>query len=98
MSVDSRCRDSDGKIGVDCDMLLDVIIKARYRRAIASTRWHFCTNCSQWPAVAYEEVKNPEHPPTDGLCQECVEKRKRKHCRWWEESVSNRRLIPKVPR
>jgi hypothetical protein len=21
--------------------------------------------------VAYEEVKNPEHPPTDGLCPEC---------------------------
>ena len=54
-------------------------------RAIASTRWHFCTNCSQWPAVAYEEVKNPEHPPTDGLCPECLEKRKRKSCRWWEE-------------
>ena len=66
-------------------------------RAIASTRWHFCTNCSQWPAVAYEEVKNPEHPPTDDLCPEYVEKRKRKRCRWWEESASNRRLILQYP-
>ena len=66
-------------------------------RAIASTRWHFCTNCSQWPAVAYEKVKNPEHPPTDDLCPEYVEKRKRKRCRWWEESVSNRRLILQYP-
>jgi hypothetical protein len=43
-------------------------------------------------------VKNPEHPPIDGFCPECIEKRTRKNCRWWKNSISNGRSIPKVPR
>ena len=79
-----------------------ICLRRDYKSAVppsnSSTRWHFCTNCSHWPAVAYEEVKNPEYPPIDAFCPECIEKRARKNCRWWENSVSKRTSIPRVPR
>jgi hypothetical protein len=46
-----------------------------YRRLEISDRWHFCTNCSGWPAADYVELEYPEYLLKGSLCLECITKR-----------------------
>src|SRR6266496_4719311 len=41
-----------------------------YRRNQESEVWHFCCNCSQWPAEDYIEQRHLRS--TDELCSECI--------------------------
>jgi hypothetical protein len=40
--------------------------------------WHFCSNCSKWPASDYDEQVNP--PMFGELCNECKAKRRDGTC------------------
>ena len=58
----------------------------RYRRAAGEKAWHFCQNCSQWPATAFEEAAPPGLPaaPPNGVeCRECTSLRERKECAFY---------------
>jgi hypothetical protein len=50
-----------------------------YRRKKGSETWHFCANCSNWPAGDYEEQVTA--PSTGELCNECRAKRLERNCR-----------------
>ncbi|HEV8725255.1 MAG TPA: response regulator [Candidatus Binatia bacterium] len=43
-----------------------------YRRKPESEVWHFCRNCSQWPAEDYIEQRHLRS--TDEVCSECIVK------------------------
>jgi hypothetical protein len=40
-----------------------------YRKSNDSVTWHFCRNCSYWPAEDYEDQMQP--PGTGQICNEC---------------------------
>jgi len=40
-----------------------------YRRREGHDTWHWCKNCSTWPADDYEEISSK--PTTGELCNEC---------------------------
>lgn len=46
-----------------------------YRRLPECEKWHFCSNCSDWPKSHYIEIHHPEHLLKGSLCLECVTKR-----------------------
>lgn len=49
-----------------------------YRRRKGNDTWHFCTNCSNWPASGYDAQTNK---PTSGeFCNECLAKRDNGTC------------------
>jgi CheY-like chemotaxis protein len=50
-----------------------VATNALYRRKHNTDLWHFCSNCTNWPAVDFDENKT-DHPPFDKICAECVQK------------------------
>jgi hypothetical protein len=50
-----------------------------YRKTKGSDSWHFCSNCSGWPADNYEEQAMA--PGTGELCNECRVKRREGNCR-----------------
>lgn len=54
---------------------------ARYRRRPGSGIWHFCQNCPQWPAEAYEEA--PELPDSEIECAECASLRDAGECAFY---------------
>lgn len=43
-----------------------------YRKAIGNSVWHFCSNCSTWPADDYIGSFGPEQIGQEGLCSECL--------------------------
>ncbi|HEY3304719.1 MAG TPA: hypothetical protein VGL70_14405 [Candidatus Binatia bacterium] len=58
-----------------------------YRRALETDAcrkkndgdtWHFCSNCSNWPAKNYDEQTSP--PMFGELCNECKAKRRDGTC------------------
>jgi hypothetical protein len=58
-----------------------------YRRALETDTcrkkndgdtWHFCSNCSNWPAINYDEQISP--PMFGELCNECKAKRRDGTC------------------
>ena len=50
-----------------------------YRSKRGSDTWHFCRNCSNWPASDYDERSRK---PTSGeLCNQCLAKRRAGDCR-----------------
>jgi len=49
-----------------------------YRRKAHSDVWHWCTNCSNWPAEDYETRLSP--PPQAKLCAQCAFKRVKRTC------------------
>ncbi|MBN2322447.1 MAG: hypothetical protein JXQ30_01835 [Spirochaetes bacterium] len=50
-----------------------------YRRLRGVDIWHWCKNCSKYPAKKFEERHTK---PTSGkLCDECLGKEKNKKCR-----------------
>lgn len=51
-----------------------------YRRRKTSDTWHWCTNCSNWPAKA-ESVESATKPSSGELCDECKAKQKAGTCR-----------------
>lgn len=53
-----------------------------YRRKKDSDTWHFCTNCSNWPASDYVEQTKPgsERPSGGELCDECKGKDGASNC------------------
>lgn len=49
-----------------------------FRRQHGSETWHFCSNCSAWPTVDYDERR--ERPLDTEPCQECQDKWTAGHC------------------
>jgi hypothetical protein len=49
-----------------------------YRRALKSTTWHFCRNCSFWPRKEFEQRTGV--PEEGALCAECKVLRGRENC------------------
>jgi hypothetical protein len=43
-----------------------------YRKAVDSKVWHFCSNCTTYPAENYVSALLPQHGVDAGLCTECV--------------------------
>ncbi len=46
-----------------------------YRRASENLVWHFCRNCSTWPADDFTEVTTSQHLLRGSLCLECIANR-----------------------
>lgn len=42
-----------------------------YRRAPDDALWHFCKNCSQWPAQG-QTIGSFPHLQSQDLCSECL--------------------------
>jgi uncharacterized protein (DUF433 family) len=51
-----------------------------YRRSEGHDTWHWCRNCSSWPASNYEEKKNSRRPRAAELCNECSAKQQTGSC------------------
>lgn len=49
-----------------------------YRRGRQQDTWHFCLNCSTWPARDFETT--PQRPVSGELCNECEAKHKAGTC------------------
>ncbi len=54
-----------------------------HRRTNNSQNWHFCINCSQWPATDYEQTI--DRPLARNLCIECKKLIKDKKCELLEK-------------
>ncbi|MCD6569057.1 hypothetical protein J7K70_02900 [bacterium] len=52
---------------------------ATYRRRKDSDTWHWCRNCSNWPASDYEEKFTK--PSSGELCDQCKAKEKKGECK-----------------
>jgi hypothetical protein len=50
----------------------------RYRKTKGENVWHYCRNCSLWPASGYEE--SDAAPPAGEVCVECRSKDDRREC------------------
>lgn len=50
-----------------------------YRRPSGSDVWHWCSNCSRYPATDYET--SPSTPRTGELCRECRKREEGGDCR-----------------
>ncbi len=63
----------------------------RFRRARGGDAWHFCQNCSSWPADDFEEaapandygLDNPPVPPGGVQCEECKSLRDSRECAFY---------------
>jgi len=42
-----------------------------FRRRKDSQKWHFCTNCSEWPTADYVTEYGDFVPQSDEVCWEC---------------------------
>jgi len=53
-----------------------------YRKKDDKDRWHFCTNCTNWPQDDYDQKELPAgQRPSDGeLCDQCLGKEKNGTC------------------
>lgn len=49
-----------------------------YRKTKGSDTWHYCKNCSKWPASNYEESQSK--PSSGELCNECRGKESNGSC------------------
>jgi hypothetical protein len=49
------------------------------RRAVGRGPWHFCMNCANWPASAYEATTDPV--PEDEICKGCQRQSATGNCR-----------------
>jgi hypothetical protein len=49
-----------------------------YRRRKGKDAWHFCSNCSNWPASDYDERQRK--PTTGELCIQCRAKNRDGNC------------------
>jgi uncharacterized protein (DUF433 family) len=49
-----------------------------YRRRVGRDTWHWCKNCSFWPADGYEE--NSSKPRAGDFCNECRAKQAAGNC------------------
>jgi DNA-binding NtrC family response regulator len=75
---------------VDFKMLLSTVRRllalrfvstaTKFRRRMGSEIWHFCTNCSTWPANDYHEQIST--PRTGEFCNECKAKSEKGNCLW----------------
>ncbi|HEY1270253.1 MAG TPA: hypothetical protein VGH16_23550 [Candidatus Binatia bacterium] len=43
-----------------------------YRRRNETQVWHFCANCSMWPAADFVETTASEYLLKGSLCLECI--------------------------
>ncbi len=60
------------------DVPLDFDLVNIYRKALACQTWHFCTNCSHWPAEDFEQLTIL--PESGQLCNECKTLREARNC------------------
>jgi CheY-like chemotaxis protein len=65
-----------------------------YRKKHNTKRWHFCTNCTDWPAVDFEEEKI-EDPPSEDICPQCIQKQTEGTC---EQSTVSQSAAPQAPK
>ena len=49
-----------------------------FRRRKRQDIWHFCRNCSHWPATDFDERE--VHPETGQFCPQCRAKRAAGEC------------------
>lgn len=49
-----------------------------YRRKQNNDRWHFCTNCSNWPTKNY--IESTSRPTYGELCDKCKDKENNGNC------------------
>lgn len=52
---------------------------SNYRRRKGNDTWHFCSNCSNWPTLSYDEQSTK--PTTGEFCNECQAKRNAGTCK-----------------
>jgi CheY-like chemotaxis protein len=50
-----------------------------YRKKHETNLWHFCTNCTDWPVIDFDENKG-DHPAPDDLCAQCIQKQQEGTC------------------
>ena len=55
------------------------IASRSYRRVKGHDTWHWCRNCSSWPALDYEERTTSDHFGGE-LCNECLTREKSGNC------------------
>jgi hypothetical protein len=60
-----------------------------YRKAIGSTVWHFCSNCSTWPADDYIASLSPQQIGREALCTECVARHDVGDCENYEDAEAS---------
>jgi len=44
-----------------------------YRRLKSDDTWHWCRNCSNWPALEKSDIR-PTRPSSGEFCDECLAK------------------------
>jgi hypothetical protein len=57
-----------------------------YRKGVGSSVWHFCSNCSTWPAENYITSASPQQIGSEVLCSECVARHDIGDCENFAES------------
>ena len=68
--------------------------KPFYRKKHNTKWWHFCTNCTDWPAVDFEEEKT-EHAPSEDVCPQCIQKQTEGTC---EQANVSQSAAPQPPK
>ena len=48
-----------------------MVVRATYHKARDSELWHFCMNCSDWPAKDFDELSSAQNEPGERICAEC---------------------------
>ena len=51
-----------------------------FRRSVGHDTWHWCRNCSFWPASNYDEKKTSRRSLAGELCNECKAKQANGSC------------------
>ena len=65
-----------------------------YRKKHNTNLWHFCTNCTDWPVVDFDE-KEGDEALFDDLCAQCIQKQQEGTCEQSDVSQSTASLRQK---
>ena len=69
-----------------------------YRRGQSADTWHWCANCSQWPAEDY--IEREAKLGTGELCNECMAKDLTRNCQPADQVAerADRNTVPRFHR
>ena len=67
-----------------------------YRKTIGSNVWHFCSNCTTWPAEDHISSMTPEQIGEEELCNECVARHNIGDCKNYSDVGAVRRKCPVI--
>ena len=70
--------------------ITEVMRMVKYVRGSQYDKWHWCTNCTQYPMYIYQETT--VKPPSD-FCEQCTTKEKNTDCQCEELSTSSDRQL-----